>query len=1043
MDDDPTFGQWLRYQRKIHDLTQTELAGHITCAVGTVRKLERDQLRPSKALAERVATVLGVPTAARPAFLHFARGTGDYSAIAVRNTVVPTLEPVAATDTGSGLSSPAGAPGTPAGGLVAPHPSLPFPVIKLSVPRMPARLVVRDRLLGHLDCAVEHRLTLVSAAAGWGKTTLLSTWARQHTAHTAWLSLDELDNAAVRFWSAVIATLRQRMPAMTEQALAMLEAPEPVPLPVILTVLLNDLTAAPTAAPVVLVLDDYHHIDDDAIHESVAFFIEHLPPSLTVMLATRVDPSLPLARWRARGELLEVRAADLSFTSDEAGSFLTQTLGDTFAYDDVQRLQRRTEGWIAGLHLAALALRQRSDHAAFVAGVSGSHRFLLDYIQEEIIAPQPLAVQRFLLQVAVLRRLNDAVCAAVTGDADSQVMLERLERGNLFIVPLDDARQWYRLHDLFREMLLARLAATEPALVPRLHQRAASWYAAQGDLREAITHAHAAGDGSLAARLIARAAPQLWRHGDAGTVHAWIARLPDGTLIEHGRLALDAALQLLLPRNGGSSQLYLEARSAVELTIARIEAGIGPEPPADGAGAGVLRRRIQLLRALLATRAILTRGDAEDMRRLAEEAAALVAREERHWQLLALNIAYWHAESLERAGAVLLPRLLEAKQQLRELPDPVASARVMSWLAVAYQRAGRPRQAVDECMAALAGVEPLAAPLVHTGYLHYFLADAYLSMYQLAAAASATQRALAIAQTWQHADLLLACYHALLRLALARGDAAAAEQALLEAERLLQHEGFALHSGVIAAARVRFWLATGNLEAAGAWAAQLQLPRASWNPNRTPELLLLVRVQLAQQQYAEALTTLEHFSAELDRPGASATMLEAQALLVLALDGNGQRSAARRVAARLLGLTAREGMISVYLELGAPMHELLRSLSAAPPEAEPAVPPECVAHLAQLLAAFEQHSAQPARRQVEQPDEDTWPAASTTHDGGVEPLTRREYEVLHLLEGGASNAEIAQALVISIATVKKHVSSLLGKLGAPSRTHLIARARAG
>ncbi len=353
----------------------------------------------------------------------------------------------------------------------------------------------------------------------------------------------------------------------------MLHAPEPPPPSAILTGLLNDLASVPDeSTPMLLILDDYHVIEDQAIHEALTFFVEHLPDQLHVVLASRVDPDLPLSRWRVRGELLEIRAADLRFSAAEASSFFSQALGDGLTEDDMLLLEARTEGWIARMQLAALAMRQREDRSAFVQTFTGSQRYLLDYVQEEVLERQSLRVQRFLLQTAVLTRLNAALCAALTEERASQAMLEWLERHNLFVVPLDEERQWYRMHELFREVLLARVQASEPELVPLLHQRAAQWYAAQGDLREAIAHALAAPDFASAAELIERAAEQLWLSGEAQTVQSWIGALPDVVVRQHARLALNTALRLLESLHSTVSAWYARGQAQVEQTIARLEA---------------------------------------------------------------------------------------------------------------------------------------------------------------------------------------------------------------------------------------------------------------------------------------------------------------------------------------------------------------------------------------------------------------------------------------------------------------------------------------
>jgi LuxR family transcriptional regulator, maltose regulon positive regulatory protein len=574
------------------------------------------------------------------------------------------------------------------GEAMRPHTSrqneqrLPLLATKLAPPRLPAALVVRQRLLSDLDAALSHRLTLLSAAAGWGKTTLLATWLHRNDERrtindegpeapshhssfiadrfdVAWLSLDALDNDLTRFWLAIIAALRTSVPALGALALAMLQSPERAPLSAILSVLLNDLADVPEAAPMVLILDDYHLIDDQSIHESVTFFLEHLPDQLHLVIASRVDPDLPLSRWRVRGELLELRAADLRFSAAEASSFVTQTLGQGLAEADVRLLSQRTEGWIAGLQLAVLAMRQRENRAAFVQAFTGSQRYLMDYVQEEILARQGLGVQRFLLQTAVLTRLNAALCAALTEERNSQAVLETLERHNLFVVPLDDERQWYRVHDLFREALLARLHSTEPELVPVLHQRAAHYFAAHGEVRAAITHALAARDFVSAAELIEREAGQLWLSGEAQSVLNWIGALPDVVLRQHARLALNAALRLLESLRATLSASYARAQAQVEQSIARVEAVLQREQESTAGSAGqetlsalaeaevaLLWRRIRLLRAFLASRTILTRGDTERMRLLAQETEELSEQEEVSWKMVALSITCWLIEAL-------------------------------------------------------------------------------------------------------------------------------------------------------------------------------------------------------------------------------------------------------------------------------------------------------------------------------------------------------------------------------------------------------------
>lgn len=919
----------------------------------------------------------------------------------------------------------------------------------LGPPVVASGLVPRQRLVQTLDGVFAHRLTLLSAAAGWGKTTLLSVWASRYARQVAWHALDEFDNDPRTFWRAVVSVLRAVAPDIGVQALAMLNSAEAPPITAIIRILLADLEHTQVAGPLLLIMDDYHLIDDPVIHNAMAFLLDRLPPLLRVVLASRVDPDLPLARWRVRGELLELRATDLRFAPDEAAALLTHALGEPLASSEVQHLEQRTEGWAAGLRLAALALQPHPDRSAFVQAFAGSHRFLLDYVQQEILAQQPPAVQRFLLHTAVLRRLNASLAAALTDSPAAQFTLEQLERANLFVVPLDEGRQWYRTHDLVREVLLARLQMTTPDLVPELHRRAAQWCAAHGELREAMSHALAAGDGAFAADLIAAEAPRCWHHGEAHLVHAWVERLPEPALQTHGRLALDAALHLMETLQGAGNASYAEVRARVERTIARVEATLTPAQQAAPVGAPedapvergteqtLLARRIGLLRALLAARALVTRGDLAGMQRLADEATALAAAEEVRWQLVALNLSFWLTESLLRQGALLIPRLEAAKRRALAAGDDLAAVQVMRRLAFAHIRGGRLRQAHQECREALALVAQSGQHTAQVGYLHSFLGAVSYAWNRLDEAADAQREVLRIAQLWQQEDLQISGEAFGAQVALARGDAAAADAALRVAEVALQHEQFRTHRGFIAAARVQYWLAVGNVEAAGAWAQQVVFAPEHGDLNRLAEELALIRVYVAQGRHEAALAALEQFTPALDRPGDTATAVELLALQALALHGAGRWLEAHRAIVRLLGLTEPEGAVRLYLDAGAPMRRLLEELRDAVAAGASELSPAQVSFVSRLLALFwEDAPGSPQPERVPQPS-----TATPDPRAQGEPLTRREREVLRLLASGATNQEIADALVISLATAKKHVSNLLAKLQMANRNQIIAHAR--
>ena len=420
---------------------------------------------------------------------------------------------------------------------------LPVLTTKLFIPpRRPRDSVVdRSRLTERLVASDDQRLTLISAPAGFGKTTLLTEWIPQNPHCVAWLSLDAADSEPARFWSYVIAALQTLRPDLGVNALALLDSPRPPPLEPILTMLLNDVAAFPDQF--VLVLDDYHVIETPAIHTALAFLIDHLPPHMRLIITTRSDPPLPLARWRVRRQLTEIRAADLRFTPDEAAAFLNHVMGLDLTADDIAALETRTEGWIAGLQLAALSMQGRDDVGRFIQSFTGSHAYIIDYLAEEVVQRQSAAVQDFLLQTSILERMCGPMCDAVTHRSDSQQLLEQLEHANLFIIPLDDRREWYRYHHLFADVLQARLRLQPPGLQEDLHRRASRWHEQRGLLVEAVNHALEAADYDRAAALIEQAAPTWLDTGTINTLRGWLDILPDAVV--HGRPHLNLTCALV------------------------------------------------------------------------------------------------------------------------------------------------------------------------------------------------------------------------------------------------------------------------------------------------------------------------------------------------------------------------------------------------------------------------------------------------------------------------------------------------------------------
>ncbi len=942
---------------------------------------------------------------------------------------------------------------------------------KLSPPRLPHAFVERERLLAALDGALSTPLTLISAPAGWGKTTLLAAWAIQRKSQVAWLSLDDLDNSPTRFWVALIAALRRGGrcgPSFGETVVAWLESPQLPPLFSCLSALLQELEGRSAhPAPIVLMVDDYQVIGEPTIHQSMAFFLEHLPASVHLILSSRVDPDLPLASLRARGQLTEIRADELRFREGEANQYLGQLLSPPLTEEEVQRLVGRTEGWIAGLHLAALTLQQRADRAAYLEALTGSQRYLLDYVQEEILARLPESVRDFLLHSAILSHLDAAVCQAVTASpsrAESQQMLAFLERANLFVVPLDEERHSYRLHELFREALLSVLHTSQPELVPLLHRRAASFYEAQGQWAEAITHWLAAADFSAAANLMEQTVEQFWLRGEAATMAGFVLALPQPLVREHAHLLLTTALYLLNTVTYPVHEQHARVHTKVRQLIARVQTALLPQveetshptlvtgavSPIEDREARVaedarLYRRLRLLRVGMVWFETLATGEYERLGALYQEIQKLDQDEEVIWQMLPLYCSFVLHYTVWGEGAALVPRLREAKQRVSQSGSHFAITRVMQWLAIAEMEAGHLRLAYEVCQAALDLIEQITGYALLKGYLELVLAVVLYQWNRLEEACGRVRTVIQDAATWQHSDLLLLGYWNLIQVELARGDLSAVQQALQGFEQLEGHEGYAHRRRWLPGVRAQWWLAQGQLREASDWAEGVVFPEEAWEGPLYAVFPAVVRVYFAQHRWREAVALLERWSGHLDRPTSIDITITFLAQSLVALHQAGQREQARVVAARLFALTEPEGYLRVYLDEGEPMRQALEAL-LTPHSQQHELAPSTTAYISQLLAAFEQEQRGASTRlsaaSTARPAPSPARQALALSSAPGAPLTRREQEVLRLLAAGASNQDIAQALVISLETVKKHVSNLLGKLGASSRTQAVALARA-
>jgi LuxR family maltose regulon positive regulatory protein len=856
------------------------------------------------------------------------------------------------------------------------HPLL---ATKLHIPRPRTQLVSRARLVERLQQGLAGPLTLVSAPAGFGKTTLLAQWCAQSGMPVAWLSLEAEDNDPTRFLSYLIAALQTLDAQIGATALALLRTPQPPSPEAVLAVLTNDLVNRGAEA-FALVLDDYHVISAESIQRGMTFLLEHLPPQLHLVMAGRADPPLPLARLRAQGRLTEVRTADLRFGVSEVSTFLQAMMGLDLEASTIATLEQRTEGWIAGLQLAALSLRGRRDISGFLAAFSGTHRYVLDYLSDEVLARQPEPVQQFLLHTSILERLGGLLCDAVTGQQGSQAMLETLERANLFVVALDDERAWYRYHHLFAQMLRSHLRQAEHTLLPELHRRASAWYEQHGLPAEAVQHALAIPDVELAARLIEPIALPVALQGQVYTVLGWLNALPEALVHTRPLLCVYHAFVLML-----TNQL-----ETAEARLQEAERGIQKKLSDE--------QTRTILGYILGNRASIAAftGDVERAVSLARQALSLLPEAEailRASALITTTRAYLVSGDVTPTSE---HAVAAAMALIRTSDNPFAAVSSIYLLARLHLLQGRLRQAAATYARVVQLVpRPEVLQTAPSSLFYYFgMGDLLREWNDLEAAEHYLSQGMALVKETRTVEPPAAIlgYATLARLQQARGNTVAARATLDTLAHLAEQRHFASKMVTLGAAvRAQLELAQGNLAAAIRWAdsSGLSANDEDLRYPREAEYLVLARVRIAQARsdpatplLQDVLHLLERLLRDAEVKARLGSALEILVLRALALEAQGNRTAALSTLGRAL-------VLSAFGE----QHPSVLPLPAARPSA---------------LA---------------------------------EPLTGREGEVLRLLLEGASNREIAHRLVLSVNTVKRHVYNLSGKLGVQSRAQAIIRAR--
>jgi LuxR family transcriptional regulator, maltose regulon positive regulatory protein len=904
---------------------------------------------------------------------------------------------------------------------------------KLYIPSLRAKVVSRSRLIERLNEGLfsGHKLTIISAPAGFGKTTLVSEWVTSCGRPVAWLSLDAGDNDLTRFLTNLVTALQTVLPNIEEDVIGVLQSPQPLPVEISLTTLLNEITTM--TDNFVFILDDYHVLDSKAIDEAITFLLDHLPTQMHLVITTREDPNLPLARLRVRNQLTELRAADLRFTPSEAAEFLNKTMGLSLSLENVSALESRTEGWIAGLQLAGLSIRGYHDVPGFIQAFTGDHRYIVDYLIEEVLQRQPESIRSFLLQTAILDRLNGPLCEAVTGQPGGKARLESLQRGNFFLVPLDDTRYWYRYHHLFADVLQMHLLAEQPDQVPVLHQRASKWYAQNGLPADAIRHAQAGGDFERAADLIELAIPAVSKSRQTALLLGWLKALPNELV--RARPIISVAYAHLLLDSGETDGVEAHLRDAEWWLDSMADNHARPGAPAaamvivDNEAFHRLPGAVAVARAGLS----LAQGDVANTKKYAQQVLDLLPEDDhlnRGGVAGFLGLAAWTSGDLEAAYRAFAEGMAHL-QMAGNISDAIGGAITLADIRMAQ---GRPREAMRTYEEALQLAYAQGEPVLPG------TADIYVGLSELARErndlGAAQQYLLRSKDLGEHNGFPQNRYRvgvAGARIREAQGDLEGALDMLQEAGRLYVGV-FSPNVHPIAALKARVWVAQGRLDESLGWAREQELSAEDeLSYLHEFEHITLVRILLARHKsdrtdsaIRDAIGLLERLLKNAQEGGRMGSVIEILALQALAHQAQGNLPAALIPLQQALTLAEPEGYIRMFLDEGSPMAQLLREVATR------GIMPN---HTSKLLAAFEAKE----QRSVANTSKSSLPTSSASQPF-IEPLSQRELEVLRLFKTELSGPEIARELVIALSTVRTHTESVYSKLNVNNRRAAVKRA---
>lgn len=889
---------------------------------------------------------------------------------------------------------------------------------KLHVPRPPSTFVARSRLVDRLDQAPPGTVVLVCAPAGCGKSVLVADWCRRREQPVAWLSLDTDDNDPIRFWRHLAASLDrslgEQVTSRQDDVEQLIRRSAAAPPEEIATAIVNGLERE--SRDLVLVLDDYHVIDDAGVHAGVRLLLDHAPEPLRVVVITRADPPLLLARRRGRGELTEIRAADLRFSSEEAAGLLDGAAGGHLPEDAVSTLTDRTEGWAVGLQLAALSLAGRDDVATFISTFSGSHRFVLDYLTEEVLDRQPAPVREFLLSTSVLQQLSGPLCDAVADRDDAQELLEACERANLFLVPLDDDRRWWRYHHLFAELLRVRLEQHAPGRALELHRRAAAWHERHGSVEQAIFHALGADDPEWAFRLVERHADELLFRREGATLRRHLSELPARAT---RRLLVAQARTAAYAGRLAEADGLLEAAAAADT-----DAHPTVEPSMDPA-AGPLRDldpTTELVQAFVAH----LRGHDQTATELARRTLAELDDVETTVGRIArwyLAVGPWLRGDVGEAE----PALEADLERWRAVGDAGRGALSSHYLGQVQRARGDLDAAVETYRRLLSTATDGSAPSPVAAVAHVGLAEVAYRRGDLDDAARHVATGIAAGRQFVYTQTLSTGLATLAWIRRARGDIDGAAAAMDEAVEVGPDTDVVDLLDPVPVERARLALGTGDAGLARRWIELrgVTADDVAHHPSE-PAHLLLARLMIQRGEGARVVPLLDRLLDAATEDGRTGSVIEIEMLRALAL-ADGDRPAAVSAIVRAVTLAAPQRHVRLFVDEGPPMAALLAAVVAT--RSSDDTHRAALDHVSALLRELD-------------PGTDDAPGSGPTRQPLVVPLTVRELEVLAQLATGKPNRQIADELFVSLNTVKKHITHILDKLGAANRTAAVDRARA-